>query len=83
MRAAAAALFATGDAGYRAAGDAANRAVDVPRDGKGRACYGVLGDISIALGCAADESVLATDAVFAVLAPAVGVAVEHVPATRL
>jgi hypothetical protein len=46
-------------------------------DSKGKNCWGaggLGGDISIALECAADETLVATDASFDLICPAIGIA---------
>jgi hypothetical protein len=63
----------------RVAGEAAIRASEVPRDGKGRACYGTLGDVSIGMECGSDETILTTDRSFDIIGPALGREVMRIP----
>lgn len=49
---------------------------------KGINCYGRTGDLSIALECDANETILTTDASFEVIGPAIGREVEKLPATQ-
>jgi hypothetical protein len=54
-----------------------------PRDWKGRNCYGMLGgDMSIALECEPDETILTTDKAFDVIAPAIGRKLRRISPSR-
>lgn len=52
-----------------------------PMDRKGVNCYGKTGDVSIALECGGDETLLTTDKSFDVIGPALGLAVHRLGAT--
>lgn len=73
------ALKASDRAKDRDMGDVALQAAAVPRDAKGRNCWGRLGDVNIGLDCGADETVLTTDKSFDLLGPALGFDVERLP----
>jgi len=53
----------------------------VPRDRKGRNCWGYTGDISIALECDPEEVLLTTDRSFEAIVPALGLRVHRLKAT--
>jgi hypothetical protein len=62
LRKAGEALRASPD--HKKIGEAALKAADVVTERKGKICYGILGDVSIALECEADEVLLTTDRSF-------------------
>jgi hypothetical protein len=63
-----------GKTALKMASDSANR--------KGVNCYARTGDISVALECGEDETILTTDASFETIGPAIGRDVERLPATE-
>jgi hypothetical protein len=60
-----------------AMGAAAVAAPDSPRDAKGKVCYSVLGDVSIAMECGDAEEILTTDRSFDTIGPALGIKVRR------
>jgi hypothetical protein len=64
-------------ANHKRFGKAALEAVSSRAERKGKKCFGLLGDVSIALDCHQDEVVLTTDESFSVMAPALGLTVER------
>lgn len=67
---------------YKRTAKAAKLALVSEADRKGQACFRHLGDVSIALECDKDETLLTTDASFDVMAPALGIVVERFAATE-
>jgi hypothetical protein len=63
-------------------GETVLQGLKVPADRKGRNCYGRTGDVSIALECASDETLLTTDASFDVIAPALKINLHRLAPTR-
>jgi hypothetical protein len=68
-------------ADHRKVGKAALDAARDPDLRKGKVCYALLGDVSIALECAAGETILTTDRSFEVMAPPLQLAVDRFEAT--
>jgi hypothetical protein len=62
----------------KAMGLAASAAAENPVDGKGKNCYSLLGDVSIAMECGAGETLLATDRSFDSIAPALGLLLKRI-----
>lgn len=75
------ALAGSTDAAHRAMAKAAVKAVVDPPSRKGKACYGLLGDVSLALEVEPGETVLTTDRSFEVMAPSLGLTVDRFAAT--
>lgn len=67
---------------HRKMAKAASDAARDPLLRKGKVCYGLLGDVSIALEAAADETILTTDRSFDVMGPALGLSVTRFDATE-
>jgi hypothetical protein len=81
LRAAAAALRGSSNAGHKTMGRCAEKAAASAPERKGKNCYGYLGDVSIALECRTDEVLLTTDRSFEVIAPVLAINVVRLPAT--
>jgi hypothetical protein len=81
LRAAGTALMTSGRDADRKMGDRALTAAANPNERKGVICYGHLGDVVIALECAADETILTSDASFGLIGPALARSVEKIPVT--
>jgi hypothetical protein len=67
---------------YEDMGKTALEMARVKAEREGRNCYGRTGDLSIALECDDGETILATDASFDVIGPAIGRAVKRIPPTQ-
>jgi hypothetical protein len=66
-------------ASHRNVGRKGVEMASTPRLRTGVNCYGVTGDLAIALDCRAGEELVTTDAIFEVMAPAMGFTVQRIP----
>jgi len=69
-------------AGDRKLGENMLKGIKNPPDRKGVNCYGGTGDISIALECGKNETLLTTDQSYDIICPVLGRNLKRIPATR-